>query len=187
MKSNQILAAVVVLAVVMVGYFGFMNKQADPTPQNVTLTGTYTCLPHMNTEGPQTEECAFGMKTPEGDYYATNFGASAAAMEQFEAGATITAEGFVVQKDALTDSMWDKYNMKGLFTITKVISPVTATSTPPQAKINIDAVCQGALAYTTFPDGASAEKFVAECKEGKHPEVIEQYKVNMGLGDGAQI
>ena len=61
-----------------------------------------------------------------------------------------------------------------------------STSTP-QGKINIDEVCQGALAYMTFPDGASAEAFVAECKEGKHPEVIEQYKVQMGLGDGVAI
>lgn len=55
------------------------------------------------------------------------------------------------------------------------------------AKLNIDAVCQGALAYMSFPDGAAADVFVAECKEGKHPEVIEQYKAQMNLGDGAAI
>lgn len=54
-------------------------------------------------------------------------------------------------------------------------------------KINIDAVCQGALAYMTFTDGASADAFVAECKEGKHPEVIERYKADMNLGAGAEI
>jgi hypothetical protein len=54
------------------------------------------------------------------------------------------------------------------------------------AKININAVCEGALAYMTFPDGASAEAFVADCKEGKHPEVIEKYKADMHL-DGAAI
>jgi len=58
---------------------------------------------------------------------------------------------------------------------------------PAQGKINIDAVCEGALAYMTFPDAASAEVFVAECKEGKHPEVIEHYKAQMGLGEGAEI
>lgn len=60
---------------------------------------------------------------------------------------------------------------------------------PPAAsagKININAVCEGALAYMTFPDGASAEAFVAECKEGKHPEVIEKYKADLNL-DGAAI
>ena len=60
-------------------------------------------------------------------------------------------------------------------------------SLPPQGKLDIGAVCDGALAYMTFPDGESAEKFVAECKEGKRPEVIENYKKQMGLGDGATI
>lgn len=56
-----------------------------------------------------------------------------------------------------------------------------------QGKININEVCEGALIRMTFPNGAAAEKFVAECKEGKHPEVIEQFKTEMNLGDGAQI
>ena len=56
-----------------------------------------------------------------------------------------------------------------------------------QGKIDINTVCEGALAYMTFPDGASADAFVAECKEGKHPDVIERYKAQLDLGDGAQI
>ncbi len=54
-------------------------------------------------------------------------------------------------------------------------------------KINIDAVCEGALAYMTFPDGKAAEVYVAECKEGKHPEVIEQYKASLNINAGAEI
>lgn len=57
----------------------------------------------------------------------------------------------------------------------------------PEAKINIDVVCEGALAYMTFPDSESAEQFVAECKEGEHPEVIERYKAEMNLGAGAEV
>jgi hypothetical protein len=58
---------------------------------------------------------------------------------------------------------------------------------PMQGKLNIEVVCQSALSYMTFPDGASADKFVEDCKEGKYPEVIERYKTDMGLGDGAEI
>lgn len=54
-------------------------------------------------------------------------------------------------------------------------------------KIDINAVCEGALSYMTFTDGAAADAFVAECKEGKRPEVIEKYKADMNLGDGAAI
>ena len=39
----------------------------------------------------------------------------------------------------------------------------------------------------TFPDSQSADKFVREYKDGKRPEVIEKYKADMGLGDGAKI
>lgn len=57
----------------------------------------------------------------------------------------------------------------------------------PQGKINIDAVCESALAYMTFPNGAESDKFVAECKEGKHPEVIERYLKELNAGDGRAI
>ncbi len=170
--------------------FGKTNKDSnlnniDPTPQNVTLTGTYTCLPHLDTKGPQTMECAFGLQSKNGDYYAVNFGATAQAMDQFRAGETITAEGFVVIKEALSTDQWQKYNMKGIFTITRMISPAPGTAV--QGKININQVCNDAIIYMTFTDGKAADKFVSECKEGKHPQVIEDYKIRMGLGDGAQI
>ena len=54
------------------------------------------------------------------------------------------------------------------------------------AKIDINAVCDGALAYMTFANDAEAQVFVTECKEGKRPEVIEQYKDSLNL-DGATI
>ena len=58
---------------------------------------------------------------------------------------------------------------------------------PSNGKLNINVVCESALAYMTFPDGKSADAFVADCKEGKYPEVIENYKKQMNLGVGAQI
>jgi hypothetical protein len=53
-------------------------------------------------------------------------------------------------------------------------------------KININAVCQNALAYMTFTSSEEANTFVAECVAGEHPDVIEQYKASLQL-DGAQI
>lgn len=190
-NKNIAISIGIVAAIVIAGFFFYTKplgnvalKNTDGTPYTATLSGTFTCLPHMNTEGPQTMECAFGLKTDDGIYYAVNFGASGNSMEQFQSGTHITAEGFVVVKEALSSSQWAKYNMKGIFTITKMISPAPTTA---QAKINIDAVCQGALAYMTFPDSKSADVFVTECKEGKHPEVIEHYKAQLNLGDGAAI
>ncbi len=130
----------IVAAVVVAGFIAYVSmpaknaEQLDATPQNVTLSGTYTCLPHLNTSGPQTLECAFGLKTDDGVYYAINFGASAGAMEQFQSAAHITAEGFVVPKEALSTDQWAKYNMKGIFTVTRVLDPAPT----PAASLNLD-------------------------------------------------
>ncbi len=54
----------------------------------------------------------------------------------------------------------------------------------PAGKIDINAVCEEALAFMTFPDGNATNEFLMNCKAGKHPEVIEQWKANMQV-DGA--
>ena len=56
----------------------------------------------------------------------------------------------------------------------------------PAGKIDVRVACESALMYTTFVDGAAADAYVAECVEGKHPEVIERYINEMGV-DGATI
>ena len=67
-------------------------------------------------------------------------------------------------------------------------APVTPTPTGGNpAKIDINAVCEGALAYMSFPNGAAAQVWVEECKQGRHPEAIEQWKVQMGITDGKAI
>ena len=67
------------------------------------------------------------------------------------------------------------------------MQPVAPADTTSDAKIDINAVCDGALAYMTFENGAAAEAWVAECKRGEHPEAIEQWKVQMGITDDRAI
>ncbi len=185
-QYKKIIIALIIVALCALAYVAIRSSREmpplDSVPYNTTLSGTYVCLPHIDTSEPQTEECAFGLKTDDGDYYAVNFGQSAENKEQFETKKHIRAEGFVVIKEALNSDQWFKYNMKGIFTITRMIEPA-----PLNARLNMDVVCRSALAYMTFPDAASAEVFVAECKQGKHSEVIERYREQMGLGDGAAI
>lgn len=189
--KNILILVVVALVLVGGGYYLFgrtapVVSTPEPAVQTVIISGSYVCLPHLDTTGLQTKECVFGLKVDDSTFYAVNFGASASAMSQFESGRYITAEGFVTPKEALSDSQWAKYNMKGIFTVTKMISSTTP-SAGAEGKLNINVVCEGALAYMTFPSSVEADTFVAECKEGKHPEVIEQYKKQMGLGEGAAI
>ncbi len=194
MQTKNIILGIGALALVGIAIWyvvGMRQQQSqdtmlDATPQNVTLSGEYVCLPHLDTTSPQTDECAFGLKTDNGEYYAVNFGASASSMEQFKSGQHITASGFVVIKEALSTDQWATYDMKGIFTITD--QPIINTpSNKPEGKLDIHAVCEGALMYMTFNDGESAARFVAECEEGKHPEVIERFKAELNLGDGAAL
>ncbi len=63
---------------------------------------------------------------------------------------------------------------------------VEEPSTRPQGKIDVRVACESALMYTTFTDGAAADAFIAECVEGKHPDVIDRYIESLGV-DGATI
>jgi hypothetical protein len=42
----------------------------DVPSQEITVVGEFTCLPHKQKDGPQTAECAFGLKDNSGDHYA---------------------------------------------------------------------------------------------------------------------
>ncbi len=70
---------------------------------------------------------------------------------------------------------------------TPVDMPVEENTNTATGKIDINAVCEGALAYMTFTDGASADLFVQECKEGKHQEVIERWKADMNISSDVAI
>lgn len=54
-------------------------------------------------------------------------------------------------------------------------------------RLNTDIICEQVITYMTFVDAKSSATFITDCKEGKHPEVIEKYKVDMNLGEGATI
>lgn len=41
-----------------------------PSGTPIVAQGRIVCLPHKNTDGPQTMECAFGLRTDAGVYYA---------------------------------------------------------------------------------------------------------------------
>ena len=62
---------VIVLAFIMVLALAIGKPTAQPSaqPEQVSVSGTLACLPHKNTSGPQTTECAIGLRTDDGRYY----------------------------------------------------------------------------------------------------------------------
>lgn len=88
------------------------------TPQRVTLEGEYVCLPHKETSGPQTLECAFGLKTDEGSFYALDLNLLSAIPPAFRAGERLRANGILTPIERLSTDQWRKYNVQGIFSIT---------------------------------------------------------------------
>ena len=123
MKKIYIVAGVVVVLLIVL-FWHKDSTQVVPInggPIIVTLSGAYVCLSFIDTKMPNSEECVFGLKTDDGLYYMVNFGQSASAKAEFDRRARITAEGYVVPKEALSTDQWALYNMKGVFTITKML------------------------------------------------------------------
>lgn len=87
--------------------------------------------------------------------------------------------GYDIMVGSLDEGIEGGEGFRGDF---EIVHTLEESNNTPEAKLNIDVVCEGALAYMSFPDAESAAEFVAECKAGEHPEVIERYKAEMNLG-----
>jgi hypothetical protein len=107
-------------------FFSFNNyiyqeKQGGGTgvePYRSTLSGEYVCLPHKDTTGPQTDECAFGLKTEVGEYYAVDFYLMSQEHQPMTPGDMISATGLVTPIERLNTDQWQKYPIEGIFSIT---------------------------------------------------------------------
>lgn len=62
---------VAVVALLVIVTFQYVKKDDSVGTQRdtVQIEGTVVCLPHKDTSGPQTMECAFGIKDAKGKYY----------------------------------------------------------------------------------------------------------------------
>lgn len=125
---------VLIVAGLIAGFFALNNyiyqeKQGTPTPSGTpidndhesyrgTLVGEYLCLPHVNTSGPQTLECALGLKTDSGEYYALDFYLMSQMGQNLATGDRISANGLITPIERLSTEIWRKYPIKGVFSVT---------------------------------------------------------------------
>lgn len=66
-----VLLVIGVLAVVITNSTSTEQSSIEPPAEGpIRIQGEVVCLPHKNTDGPQTLECAFGLKDKDGLYYA---------------------------------------------------------------------------------------------------------------------
>lgn len=115
-----------VLLLIGTGLFWYSTATApsplpSPTsfePYRTTLTGTYLCLPHTDTSGPQTLECALGLQTDEGHYYALDFNLSSTTPPNIPTGSRVTGNGILTPIEHLSTSHWRIYPLTGIFSVT---------------------------------------------------------------------
>jgi hypothetical protein len=125
---RKLLLIISITFIVLIASFFALNtyiyneKQAAPSeeikPYRGTLSGEYVCLPHTNQNGPQTLECAFGIKTTSGEYYAVDFNLMSQTPPELKAGDKFTANGTITPIEMLSTDHWKKYPIKGIFSIT---------------------------------------------------------------------
>jgi len=104
----------------LISNFIYTEKQPSVVldPYQVELAGEYVCLPHKDTTGPQTDECAFGLKTDDGAYYAVDLSSVSQEGIYFMVGNRITANGIVTPIERLSTNQWVKYRIDGIFVVT---------------------------------------------------------------------
>jgi hypothetical protein len=124
MKKTLLLIAALVLLLIA-GFYAFnayiyaeKQETAVVDRYRATLSGEVVCLPHADTDGPQTMECAIGLKTDTGEHYALDLNLMSEEHVPLNTGERIRANGMVTPVEMLSSDHWQKYAIEGIFSVT---------------------------------------------------------------------
>lgn len=144
------------IAVLFAGLFAvnsyvYVQKQNGAAVERYrgTLSGEFLCLPHVDSSGPQTDECAFGMKTDAGEYYVVDFALMSQEAPQLAVGERFSANGMITPIELLSTKHWQKYPVVGIFSVTDSVQK-NAALCDADAKI--------------CPDGSSVGRSGPKCE-----------------------
>lgn len=85
-------------------------------PQETNLEGVIICLPHRDTSGPQTLECAIGLQTSQGNY-ALDTNQQPDLAPKLINGNRFKAHGLITPIEYLSTDHWQKYDVQGIFSV----------------------------------------------------------------------
>lgn len=92
-------------------------------PEAITVSGLWECLPHKTTTGPQTMECAYGIKADTtGKHYAVSLTSTvpAGTSDTIPMNTHIKVTGTLVPINTLNSDMWQKYNIEGIVAVSEL-------------------------------------------------------------------
>ncbi len=88
-------------------------------PKRTTIVGTWECLPHKDSTGPQTMECAFGIaEEKSGAHYAIDTRLMAQYPVDYPTGTRLRVSGTITPVEYL--SSIQKYDIKGIISATEI-------------------------------------------------------------------
>ncbi|HYC34582.1 MAG TPA: hypothetical protein VEC13_02515 [Candidatus Paceibacterota bacterium] len=101
--------------------FGLQKGAYSELPKRITVTGLWECLPHKDTTGPQTEECALGIAVDQSDaHYALDLNLMSATPIDFATGTHIRVQGVMTPANQLNTNIWQKYPIDGIISATSI-------------------------------------------------------------------
>ena len=90
-------------------------------PQRIRVQGVWECLPHRNTSGPHTLECAFGIAVDHSDaHYGLNLLLPEQGPIDYPTGTHIEVEGILMPKDESNSNTREKYLIDGIIGVTSI-------------------------------------------------------------------
>ncbi len=100
---------------------GLTDPSPSPSADLETQTiGTLTCLPHKNKSGPITLECAYGLKTDNGHYYALDTTFFPGILTDFAIDVRVKVIGDLTNVEQASDTGLERYDIKGVIRVTDV-------------------------------------------------------------------
>ncbi len=129
---NKKVLSILVLIVIIIGLILlFGTRKETPAPSNdlslppagtVAIRGEMVCLPHIDTEGPQTMECAFGLRDGDGVYFALRD-----SDPEYRNISNMPTNKLVIVEGTFTPQRSGRYQSVGVIEVTK-ITPLEGTN-----------------------------------------------------------
>lgn len=161
--------AIMLITVLTAGFFVVnfyvLDKAVEvktTEPYRTTLSGERVCLPPKDTSLPNTLECAIGLKTDMGKYYALDYNLMSQAMPEVQNGQRFTAAGLVTPIENLSADLWQRYEVAGIFSVTDsmVVEP------PPVIIIKEEPIPPTTVVSTSTSTATTSEPIVTKCYVG---------------------
>ena len=127
MKTSTKIVVIAVALAIIIGAFwlypsekSVTNDRVIGTPEETyeaTLIGIPECLPHRDQTGPQTLECAFGIKLDDGTYYGLDMSDIPGDYQSHEG--YISVHGMLTPIEMLSSDWWQQYDVKGIMKVSE--------------------------------------------------------------------